>query len=59
MKGRLLRILASIKFLLILFSSMALMPWAIKFEMPESDDGDIELPIDMMQLQDETVNQVG
>ncbi len=59
MKGRLLRILASIKFLLILFSSMGLMPWAIKFEMPESDDGDLELPIDMMQLQDETVNQVG
>ena len=59
MKGRLLRILASIKFLLILFSSMGLMPWAIKFRIPESDDGDPELPIDMMQLQDETVNQVG
>ena len=59
MKGRLLRILASIKFLIILFSSMALMPWAIKFRMPESDDGDPELPLDMIQLQDETVNQLG
>ena len=59
MKDRLLRTLASIKFLLILFSSIGLMPWAIKFKMPESDDGDLELPIDMMQLQDETVNQVG